>query len=137
MAGKKHFMILVALAALAVLAGCSGDDNNSPTAIDTAPPSMPSGVSGRAYDYGVTLSWDENSLDADFAGFKVYRTAGDAVEVLVGDPQPNNWFMDTSPVLAARNEYRVTAVDFTGNESSFATVQVYAPTGEGYDRENR
>jgi len=123
--GKNLILIgSIALIALA-LTGCGSDSSNpSPTAVvDTAPPAVPTDVSGISDISTVWLSWDANTTDADLSGYKVYRELSGRVAVLTAVEQVENSFTDTSPAQGY-NTYRITAVDVNGNESAYQTVRV-------------
>jgi hypothetical protein len=123
--GKNLILIgSIALIALA-MTGCGSDsDNPSPTAVvDTAPPAVPTDLSGMSDTSTVWLSWDANTTDADLSGYKVYRETGDRVAALTAVAQVENHYTDTNPAKGF-NTYRVTAVDINGNESAYQTVRV-------------
>ncbi len=125
MTAKKMTAILLALLACGlVLTGCS-DDSESPLAVDTAPPAVPTGLTASEYSRGVTVRWEPNTMDADFLGFKVYMTCGANTVSLVADPQPNNWFVHSDPVAGYMNTFLVTSVDYSGNESAPARLDFY------------
>ncbi len=128
----KTFKTLGALALIVLaLTGCSSDSNNpSPTAVDTAPPAVPADVNGQPYDGAVALSWAANTVDADLAGYNVYRVNGDRVAALTAAPQVQTSYTDVNPVPGT-NTYRVTSVDMTGNESAYQTVEVEVEASYG------
>ncbi len=122
---KTLTLIVTALFALAALVGCSSDSTSpTGTTIDTAPPAVPSDLSGQSWDGAVVLNWAPNTSDADFAGFRVYRVNGDRRATLVSTPMPQNWYVDQHPLVGVENVYEVTAVDLSGNESAYTTVTV-------------
>ena len=117
--GKNLILIgSIALIALA-LTGCGSDSSNpSPTAVvDTAPPAVPTEVSGMSDTNTVWLSWNANTTDADLSGYKVYRELDERVAALTAVEQVENSFTDTNPAQGF-NTYRITAVDVNGNESA-------------------
>ncbi len=121
----RNLMAVMVLLGLVALVGCSSDSSSpTGTAIDTAPPAVPNDLSGQAWEDQVVLNWAPNTTDADFAGFRVYRVNGDRRATLVSDPMPQNWYVDTHPIVGAANVYEVTAVDLSGNESAYTTVTV-------------
>lgn len=134
MAGKTKLM-LTGLWCLAMLAGCSSDNvARPPSVVDTAPPAVPVDVLGEVMGYQVVVHWASNTTDADLAGYMVYRANGTRVAAMCQAPIVDNWYLDESPMVG-KNEYRVSAVDISDNESAVATVTVVmdaAPT-EGYD----
>ena len=123
---------LIALVSVAFM-GCSGDDNPvvAPTTpVDTAPPAVPSDLSGSLNGDVAVISWAANTTDADLAGFLVQKSHyDDPVVTLVGTPTLSTSISD-SDVLPGINEYHVLAVDQAGNESAFATIQVVKSDGK-------
>lgn len=131
MTGKKTLNTLFAVALLALaLTGCSSDnDTTAPnTYVDEAPPAVPAAIEGYVHDHSVQVVWAANVTDADLAGYKVYRMAGDRAVSLTPDPVATNSYMDPR-APEGTNEYRVTAVDLSGNESGYDTVTVYVVGG--------
>lgn len=117
---------LIALVSVAFM-GCSDDSDPvavTPTqAVDTAPPAVPSNLSAEFDGSAAILSWDENSVDADLAGFLVEKEHYDNVSVLIGIPSMVTSIVDND-VQAGISTYHVTSVDVSGNESAYATIQV-------------
>ncbi len=121
MAGKR-ILTLTALAALALVAGCSS--SKSPTAVDSTAPAVPTGLQ-LAVDNGIaTLTWDPNPGDADFAGFRLARVNGSERTYLVGAPEVITSFLDPVPARGVRYSYELTSMDEVGNESACAMVSV-------------
>ncbi len=124
---KTKLLIIALIPAVFAMVGCSGDSGDvySPTVVDTAPPAAPYGLDAKVWDSGVVLSWNVNTTDADFDGFKVYRVVGRQMVELTTELTAVNGFTDRSPVKDSTNEYRISAFDFTGNESEQAAVSVF------------
>jgi len=125
---KTKLQILALIPAIFAMVGCGGDSGDvySPTVVDTAPPAVPYGLDAKAWDSGqVVLNWNANTTDADFDGFKVYRVVDRQMVELTTELTVINGFTDPSPVKDSLNEYRISAVDFTGNESGQAVISVY------------
>jgi len=123
---KVFGLITLTLAAM-TLTGC---DTASPLApaptapqqvIDTAPPSIPTGLSAAATDYAVKISWDDNVVDADLHGFMVYRVVWGTRFPMLDLPQQETEWIDDHPVNVACT-YVVTSLDESGNESAWAAV---------------
>lgn len=123
MSRKSTLITVAALAALALAAGC-GSSTRIPTAIDTAPPAVPTALTAAWVAEGVVVTWAPNTTDADFAGFVVRRTVHGNVELLVSDPADITEYTDPAPVAGCLNTYAVSARDLTGNESGVVTVVV-------------
>lgn len=102
-------------------------DPASGYSVDNLPPSVPGGFAGE-FDAGLTvLTWDE-ALEGDFNHYKVY--SGSSADFI---PGPGNLlgavieptFSDASWGLY----YKVSVVDFNGNESAFALLRPEEVTG--------
>ena len=116
-------IMLIAIASLAG-AGCSDDNPVNPTTIvDTAPPAVPVNLS---VDYSMdmaVISWDQNTVDTDLAGYIVTRERYGVTETLVGTPAAISSYQDMNP-LSGSSLYHVFAVDNAGNQSAVATVSL-------------
>jgi len=121
---KTRTLIAIAVLAMA-LAGCSSDnDTTAPRVVpDTAPPAVPAAIEGYVHDSTVLVQWSPNVTDADLAGYKVYRMAGDRAVALTAEPVAANSYTDAH-APEGQQEYRVTAVDVSGNESAYQSVTV-------------
>ncbi len=123
---------LIALVSIAFM-GCSDDSNPvvaPTTAVDTAPPAVPWDLEAALNGDSAVVTWAMNTSDSDLAGFLVQKAHyDDAIVTLVGTPALVTSFVDNN-VLPGINEYRVLAVDESGNESAYATIQVANSTGK-------
>jgi len=129
MAATKYLTMFTLIGALVLgLAGCSSDDPAGPTG-DTAPPAVPYNLFG-GYSSGsgyVELSWDDNAVDADYAGVLISRTVQDQpAELLTETICTETTYRDYDPGIGV-NVYSVVAVDENGNERAAATVIVVRP----------
>ncbi|MFC2069667.1 fibronectin type III domain-containing protein [Chloroflexota bacterium] len=91
---------------------------DSATAIDIAPVA-PTGLIATAGNQQVTLDWDDNNTEGDFAGYNIYRslTSGNyttPIESLWGSSN----YTDTGLTNGVTYYYVVKAVDDGANESS-------------------
>ena len=123
MSRKNALIMLAALTAVALAAGC-GSSTQVPTAIDTAPPASPTGLSASGAPLGLLLSWEPNTTDADFAGFVVSRTVHGNETLLIDTPTDVTECVDPAPIAGCLNRYEVSSVDQSGNESAIALVLV-------------
>ncbi len=122
MSNQKWTLLLAALALVSLVATGCGSDDSSPAAptLDTAPPVLPSGVDV-AYvstQHQAVLSWDANTVDADFAGFLVTRTAYNGTVELFATPQAQTSLVDDIAGLGRSLTYHIYAVDTSGNVSA-------------------
>ncbi len=95
--------------------------------VDVTAPSAPGGLAAAATNTGIVLSWTANP-EVDVAGYQVYRSAteGGTYVRVTGAAVTSPTFEDTLAPAGA-SYYQVTAVDFSGNESSrspFATASM-------------
>jgi hypothetical protein len=123
MASKKMIVTVLILGLAALAAGCS--DSNTPVAAtpDTAPPALPGNLDV-AFEGGIAvISWAENTVDADLAGYIVTREHNGDTVTLVATPTLLASYEDPAPLLGVSN-YLVYAVDTSGNESAAASIDL-------------
>jgi parallel beta-helix repeat protein len=92
--------------------------------LDTTPPAKPEHVTGIGRNQTVGLRWNKNT-EADLAGYTIYRSDTPlSGYVQIGKTELNE-FSDTDKILinAKTYYYRITAVDFAGNESQMAQTE--------------
>lgn len=116
----------------AIVTGYLTDDSGNTTqwvdaissvTLDTTAPDKPEGIKGTGRNKLVGLRWDKVSAP-DLAGYNIYRSDSPlSGYVRIGKTEFNE-FSDTDKNLvnAKTYYYRVTAVDFAGNESQMAQV---------------
>jgi hypothetical protein len=130
MASYKKIMtlMLIALVSLAFI-GCS-DSNDNPAAVvlDTAPPAVPAELDLQYSDGSATISWAQNAVDADLAGYIVTRERYGVVEDMVAAPALINSYIDANP-LSGSSEYHVYSVDTSGNASAVSTTYLTVALG--------
>jgi hypothetical protein len=128
---RINTLVFILISSLFLVTGCSSDspttvDPEPVVVIDTAPPAVPTSLNATSADRWVKLLWDDNTVDSDFQGFNVYRrtASGDYLisDTLLQEPR----FIDYYP-LRRGSVYAVTAVDETGNESAWVTVNYVTP----------
>ena len=92
--------------------------------LDTTPPDQPAAVTSTGRNQRVALHWEKNAA-ADLAGYLIYRSDTPlSGYVQIGKTELNE-YNDTDPNLANSRTYyyRISAVDFAGNESQMAQAQ--------------
>jgi hypothetical protein len=98
--------------------------------VDNLAPSVPSGAHAKAVGDDVVLSWNK-SLVADFRYYVIYRST--ASGQITGGTTPYRTTVDTTltDVGAASGKmyYRISAVDFSGNESGLSAEITASTTG--------
>lgn len=123
MANKKMIVCFMILGLLAVATGCSDSKTAVVAAPDTTPPAPPSNLEVVLTGSGAMISWDENVVDNDLAGYIVMRDRLGNVATLVATPMLTTSYEDNAPVLGT-SHYRVYAVDTSGNESALSTASL-------------
>ncbi|KAA3613755.1 MAG: choice-of-anchor D domain-containing protein [Calditrichaeota bacterium] len=86
--------------------------------VDNLAPAIPSGLIVSETDAGVELFWDANE-DDDFDYFSIYR--GSEADFAMNEPFAQSidpFFVDSSIETGGNYFYKVTAMDFSGNETS-------------------
>ena len=92
--------------------------------LDTTPPDNPTGITSKGRNRLVALRWEKNTA-ADLAGYLIYRSDTPlSGYVQIGKTELNE-YSDADPNLANSRTYyyRISAVDFAGNESRMAQAQ--------------
>jgi hypothetical protein len=100
-----------------------GSDAESPMSdevgikpVDTFAPAVPAGLMGQVGVGAIELAWDRN-LEADLAGYQVWRATGDAPLQKLGDRVATASFSDKTAEAGKTYRYAVSSVDAKGNES--------------------
>jgi len=115
-------LALVALASLFVV-GCSDNNSKSPSTPDTTedlvPPAAPTSLNVYVKDSKVTLAWMENG-ELDLASYKVYRSLNGSDYEMTASLDHARYEETLTGQGLYHVTYRVTALDDSGNESSFS-----------------
>ena len=92
--------------------------------LDTTPPDKPTGIKGTGRNKLVGLIWDK-ATTPDLAFYNIYRSDSPLSGYLPAGKTEFNDFIDTDRNLVNSKTYyyRVTAVDFAGNESQMTQTQ--------------
>lgn len=92
------------------------------------PPNAPSGITATAGDGKVDLAWT-NTLDADFASAKIYRSeVSGTLGTVIASALTGTTYSDTSVAGGTTYYYTVRSVDKGGNESTNTTQVMATPT---------
>jgi len=93
------------------------------------PPAAPTGLTITVGNRKLDLDWNDNT-ELDLAGYNVYRslTSGSGYTKLNTSLLTSSMYSDTGLVNGTTYYYRVSAVDTSNNESSYATKSA-APSG--------
>jgi hypothetical protein len=101
------------------------DDTPNP---DSTAPAAPAGLTASADESGVQLDWTDN-LETDLAAYRVHRgLATGGPHAKTGPDLVASSYLDTEVVADTTYFYVVTAVDSSGNESSFSLEVSATPT---------
>lgn len=125
-------LIIVTIAALSFVAGCSEDAD---PVRDNAPPFPPDGVFSVTGDGLVTIYWNDNWED-DLAGYDLYRnTQATGTYTRIGTVGKNTTQYDDLDVVNGETWfYAVLAFDRSGNESQLSYEDIFdTPRPEGFD----
>jgi len=100
---------------------------------DGTAPGVPSGLMASADDGSVTLDWADG-VEADLAGYRVYRRAADGTwpAAPTASVTASTW-SDGGRANGTEYAYRVTAVDAAGNESAPSGIVAATPTAPAAD----
>ena len=94
---------------------------------DRFAPPPPAGLTATPGGASVELAWERN-LASDLAGYRIYRSAGQAPFEKIGESQLSPSFSDRKIASGQAYRYAVSAVDHAGNESALSTpTSVTAP----------
>jgi len=96
---------------------------------DATPPAGPSGVTAIGNPTGITISWSDN-LEVDVAGYNVYYAAtenGTYTKLNTGGLLTTPTFTDTGAPGNVTSFYQITAVDSSGNESTYTAISALRP----------
>ncbi len=91
--------------------------------IDNLVPATPAGLAGLETDAGVALSWVD-AVDDDFNYFAVYRSTTQGFDPSAADPiaeVTSAEYVDVNVDVGTTFYYRLSAFDFSGNESGFSS----------------
>ncbi|UCF78735.1 MAG: fibronectin type III domain-containing protein [Candidatus Eiseniibacteriota bacterium] len=139
---RSTLVVLALLLAPFVLAGCSSNESGPVEAIDTAPPAAPVVTGIRAQGTSAVLHWAKN-IETDVAGYNIY--------FFTPDPGSDQSYTKHNTGLITINSYtmsnltvgttyyfKITAVDWTGNESAASQpASVYMAAAEYDNHESR
>lgn len=118
-------LVLITVVGLA-FTGCSDNETASvvaPVVIDTAPPAVPAEVDAYFSGDSAVITWAQNSVDSDLAGFIVVRDRYGVSSDLVASPAMINSYIDHNP-LAGVTTYHVYSVDTSGNQSAVSSTSL-------------
>ena len=115
----------------------SGDFTFTTTAIDTTPPSIPTGLTATAISSSqINLSWTASTDNVGVTGYRIYRSGTQIAT------STSNTYSDTGLTASTLYSYTVAAYDAAGNISpqssaASATTQASAPSGQIIDPSRR
>jgi hypothetical protein len=124
--------LLIFFLLLIFIAGCSDDGGPHAVAIDTTPPTAPTGLRSTTGDDFVTLTWHSNR-EADLDAYNVYYSFDDVNFYLTATTADTN-YVDMDVRNGDTYFYAVSAFDIYGNESALSKESVFdTPRPTGYD----
>ncbi len=89
---------------------------------DTTPPAIPQNLTVTAGTFEASLSWSANS-ETDLNKYNIYRGTSSPATTLIGScdqATPDTFFTDTGLTGGETYFYRITAVDYSDNESGYS-----------------
>ena len=88
---------------------------------DTTAPNVPTGLTAKAGNAAVMLTWEANS-ESDLRGYNIYRsnTSGSDFSKITTSPTDQNRYTDTGLTNGTTYYYKITAVDTSSNESNYS-----------------
>jgi len=92
---------------------------NLSAVLDTIPPATPENVVGNGYEKHVDVDW-YNNYESDLAGYKVYRKVSGQFVFYTNVPKENSYISLNIGVVGITNEFKVSAYDVSGNESTLS-----------------
>lgn len=94
----------------------------SPELLDVTPPSPPQNLTGYSDDLNIYLDWDDNT-ESDLNNYWVYRAIpGLAWNQYAYQGKTISNYTDGGVSLGTTYSYRISAIDNSGNESSYSNV---------------
>ena len=123
---KRRFVMVLALMPLVAFLGCGTDTTTTP---DTTPPLAPQ-LGGATLQNGSVGVWWSSNSEPDLAGYYVYYVENGVTQSASDSPITSTYIVvsagNTGPV-----DVYVTAIDYSGNESSpSASVRASTQAGE-------
>jgi fibronectin type 3 domain-containing protein len=107
--------------------GNVSDSEASPIAeftVDNTAPHTPFELSSDVANGSINIAWHYDTTDTDVAYFRVYRMKGDNGEyTLIKDNYKYTSIYDNDFEVGYEYGYRITAVDTSGNESSYSATK--------------
>ena len=98
--------------------------------IDNLAPYVPDSVGGIITGQSITLKW-ATPIDGDFKYFAIYRSETPNIDSSLIKPiafTVKNQFVDSSVVEGKKFYYRISAYDFSGNQSPLSKEVAFVPT---------
>jgi hypothetical protein len=119
---KSVYLGLLCVGIVAFMGACGNDSGTTTPTVDTVPPNPPVGLQIGPESGIFKISWTDNA-EIDLAGYNVYVSSQETgpFKKLNDDLLLCNWCYD-DPVPSARTYYKVTAVDESGNESTYSQL---------------
>jgi hypothetical protein len=135
MFNSKRFVSAVLFFCAAVMAAGCGSSVISPEDVTEAPLLPPTTVvAKRASESSILIMWDL-STQSHLQGYNVYRAnaGSDTFTKLNSNVVLTNQFLDATPELGVRYEYRVRPISKKNSEGGYAGVEIYNGSTKGKD----
>jgi glucose/arabinose dehydrogenase/chitodextrinase len=93
-----------------------------PVQKDSVPPTAPTGLTATGGDRQVSLRWNASTDDVAVAGYRVERRGGGSSNFVDIGGTTNTTYLDSGLAGNATYDYRVRAIDPSGNSSAYSAV---------------
>jgi hypothetical protein len=103
--------------------------------VDNLAPAAPEGLMANTVGNQVQLTWNE-SLEKDFNYFAIYRSTAEGFDPAQAQPiatLTSTEYLDSDIELETTYYYKISAFDFSGNESDYSDEVNAMPTGVSTD----
>jgi len=95
--------------------------------IDTISPSIPKGLSATGFHSYIHLTWTPNT-ETDLAGYRIYRSDSSDYQIIWTAPANATYYNDNTGIPPKTYNYKISAVDFSGNESDLSLAVTASTT---------
>jgi hypothetical protein len=117
-----HWSVFIVSGHTAIPAVFAVTAPDSGYSLDNLAPAAPANLAGEEVETGIQITWDE-SVDEDFNYFALYRSLTSGFDPKTVEPiakLTETSYVDSDVIIGLTYHYRLSAFDFSGNESAFS-----------------